>query len=163
LRSVPVLLLSNKIFSADELQRIERHTLVTLQAKGVWDEAETGEAVLRLLAGAGQTPVHTSALVKRALAYMARHSQKALSRWQVADAVNVSEDYLSRVFSRELGMSPWDFLNRYRIHQACLLLDSTNESIRSIALRVGFNDQAYFSRVFRKIQHCTPQDYRSRT
>jgi len=162
LRLVPVLLLSHKVFTPEDIKRIERHTHVTLQSKGIWDDRETGDAMLRLLSGADTPPVHTSTLVKRALAYMARHYQQALSRWQVAEAVNVSEDYLSRVFSRELGLSPWDFLNRYRIHQACRLLVGTNESIRTIALQVGFNDQAYFSRVFRKGMGCTPQEYRSR-
>lgn len=162
LRLVPVLLLSHKVFTPEDIKRIEKHTQVTLQSKGIWDDHETGDAVTRLLSGADTPPVHTSALVKRALAYMARHYQQALSRWQVAEAVNVSEDYLSRVFSRELGLSPWDFLNRYRIHQACRLLVGTNESIRTIALQVGFNDQAYFSRVFRKAMVCTPQEYRSR-
>lgn len=162
LRLVPVLLLSHKVFTPEDIKRIEKHTQVTLQSKGIWDDQETGDVVLRLLSGADTPPVHTSALVKRALAYMARHYQQALSRWQVAEAVNVSEDYLSRVFSRELGLSPWDFLNRYRIHQACRLLVGTNESIRTIALQVGFNDQAYFSRVFRKALLCTPQEYRAR-
>lgn len=160
LRLVPVLLLSHKVFTPEDIKRIERHTQVTLQSKGIWDARETGEVVQRLISGAETPQVHTSALVKRALAYMARHYQRALSRWQVAEAVNVSEDYLSRVFSRELGLSPWDFLNRYRIHQACILLTGTNESIRTIALQVGFNDQAYFSRVFRKAMNQTPQEYR---
>ena len=162
LRTVPVLLLSHRVFTAQDIGRIEKHTLVTMQSKGIWDPLETGNAVARLLAGTETPPVHTSALVKRALAYMERNYQHPVSRWQVAEAVNVSEDYLSRVFSRELDLSPWDFLSRYRIHQACRLLVGTNESIRTIAVRVGFNDQAYFSRVFRKTMACTPQEYRQR-
>jgi len=162
LRTVPVLLLSHRVFTPEDIARIEKHTLVTLQSKGIWDDKETGDAVARLLSGTETPPVHTSAVVKRALAYMERHYQHSVSRWQVAEAVNVSEDYLSRVFSRELDISPWDFLNRYRIRQACELLVGTNESIRTIALQVGFNDQAYFSRVFRKAMACTPLDYRQR-
>jgi len=55
------------------------------------------------------------------------------------------------VFNRELGLSPWDYLNRFRIYQAQELLRRTNESIRSIARQVGFKDPAYFSRVFRNL------------
>ena len=61
-------------------------------------------------------------------------SDRRLARWEIAEAVGVSEDYLSRVFSRELGLSPWDYLNRYRIQRAKELLHRTNDSIRSIEL-----------------------------
>jgi transcriptional regulator GlxA family with amidase domain len=84
----------------------------------------------------------------------------AVSRWEIAEAVGVSEDYLSRVFARELGISPWDYLNRYRILQAKHLLADTTESVGSIARQVGFKDQAYFSRVFHKVTRMSPQEFR---
>jgi transcriptional regulator GlxA family with amidase domain len=106
-------------------------------------------------------PPHTSALVKRALSYIHQNYAGALSRWQIAESVGVSEDYLSRVFNRELGISPWDYLNRYRIIQVKALLIHTTANIGLIARRVGFNDQAYFSRVFRKLTGVSPQAYRA--
>ena len=74
--------------------------------------------------------------------------------------MGVSDDYLSRVFSRELGVTPWDYLNRYRILRAKELLGKTSETIGNIALQVGFKDQAYFSRVFHKLAGRSPQAYR---
>ena len=56
--------------------------------------------------------------------------------------------------------SPWDYLNRFRIQQARELLFLSNETITQIATRVGFNDSAYFSRVFRKHTGQSPLDYR---
>jgi transcriptional regulator GlxA family with amidase domain len=106
-------------------------------------------------------PPHTSALVKQALSYIHQNYTGAFSRWQIAESVGVSEDYLSRVFNRELGISPWDYLNRYRIIQAKALLIHTTANIGLIARRVGFNDQAYFSRVFRKSTGVSPQAYRA--
>jgi hypothetical protein len=47
-----------------------------------------------------------------------------------------------------LGISPWDYLNRYRLAQAKLLLQTTPDSMQVIARRVGIPDPAYFSRVF---------------
>jgi len=64
------------------------------------------------------------------------------------------------VFNRELGLSPWDYLNRYRIYQAKELLRRTSDSIRAIARQVGFKDQAYFSRVFRKVTGVSPKAFR---
>jgi len=75
----------------------------------------------------------------------------------------VSENHLSRIFRRELGISPWDYLNRYRIKQAKELLTNTQDSITSVALRVGFNDPAYFSRVFRKQVGQSPSTFRKQT
>ncbi len=69
-----------------------------------------------------------------------------VTRREIANAVGVSEDYLSRVFSRELGLTPWDYLNRYRIIQAKVLLLSTTENIGTISRQVGFKDKAYCNR-----------------
>jgi AraC-like DNA-binding protein len=72
----------------------------------------------------------------------------------------VSENYLTHIFGRELGLSPWQYLNRYRIKQAQELLHRTSDSITAVALQVGFNDPAYFSRVFRKQVGLSPSAYR---
>jgi YesN/AraC family two-component response regulator len=67
------------------------------------------------------------------------------------------------VFTRELNISPWDYLNRYRVLQSKHLLGNTSESIGSIARQVGFKDQAYFSRVFHKVTGMSPQEFREST
>jgi signal transduction histidine kinase/AraC-like DNA-binding protein/DNA-binding response OmpR family regulator len=160
LRQVPVVILSSKLLNLDDVKRIERHARVTLHSKGVLSEEETIAALNQALFGGDALPPHTSALVKRALAYLHQNYMRPLARWEIAEAVGVSEDYLSRVFSRELDLSPWDYLNRYRIQRAKDLLRQTNDSIRSIAHQVGFKDQAYFSRVFRKQTGSAPNEYR---
>ncbi len=162
LRQVPVVILSSKLLNLDDVKRLERHARVTLQSKGVLSEAETIAALNRALFGTDALPQHTSALVKRALAYLHQNYARPLSRWEIAEAVGVSEDYLSRVFSRELGLSPWDYLNRYRINRAKELLRRTDASIRSIAYQIGFRDQAYFSRVFRKQAGLAPNAFREK-
>ena len=117
---------------------------------------------LRDIAGGGDVlPSHTGALVKRALWFLEHHAASQVSRWKLADSVNVSEDYLTRVFHKELGMSPWEYLNRYRIQLACDLLVRTNLSLSEISSRTGFQDQAYFCRVFKKLKGCTPSALRN--
>ena len=69
---------------------------------------------------------------------------------------------LSRIFRQELGLSPWEYLTRYRIRQARQLLRITNDSIADIALQVGFDDKAYFTRVFHRYTGCSPSIYRKR-
>jgi YesN/AraC family two-component response regulator len=160
LRHVPVIVLSNKVLSFDDVKRIENHTRVTLQSKGIWSHEETVTAMNRAIFGTDALPAHTSVLVKQAIAYLHQNHSRSLSRWEIAEAVGVSEDYLSRVFNRELNISPWEYLNRYRVLQSKQLLLNTDESVGSIARQVGFKDQAYFSRVFHKIAGVSPQEFR---
>jgi len=110
--------------------------------------------------GEERLPPPTSALVKRALAYLHQNYTQPLSRQEIAEAVGVSENYLSQIFRQEMGLSPWECLNRFRIQQAKELLRSTEASVTTVALRVGFKDSAYFSRVFHKHVGQSPQTYR---
>jgi len=157
---VPVIILSNKALSQEDVKRLEHHIHVTFQRKGLLKEGETVLALHRALLGTDTLPPQTSALVKRAVSYLHQNYAHSFSRWEIASDIGVSEDYLSRVFSRELGVTPWDYLNRLRILQAKALLLNTDDNIGSIARQVGFKDQAYFSRVFRKLTDLSPQSFR---
>jgi len=160
LRQTPVVILSSKSLSLEDVRRLEKHARVVLQTKGVWTEEETLQVLNRALFGTEALPAHTSALVKRAVAYLHQNYSRPLARWEIAEAIGVSEDYLTRVFNRELGISPWDYLNRYRILRSQALLRTSDQSIGAIARAVGFKDQAYFSRVFSKQNGVSPQEYR---
>jgi transcriptional regulator GlxA family with amidase domain len=160
LRRVPVIVLTNRVLDDAEVQRIERHARVTLQSKGIWSEGEAAAAFHRSLFGTESLPPHTGALVKRAVAWLARNHARQISRWQLAEAVSASPDYVGRVFRQELGISPLDYLNRYRVHRAQQLLEDSGQSVKEVAARVGFRDQAYFSRVFRKVTGGPPRRLR---
>lgn len=163
LRQIPVVILSSKLLSFDDIKRLEQYAHVTLQSKGMLSEDEMITTLNRAAFDTDALPTYTSALVKYAVAYLHQHYTRAISRWELAQAVGVSEDYLSRVFNREIGLSPWEYLNRYRIYQAKALLRQTNDRISSVAQQVGFQDQRYFSRVFRKITGVGPKEFRERS
>lgn len=160
LRQVPVIILSNKVLGLEDVKRIESHAQVTLQSKGIWSDTETITALNRAIFGTDTLPAHTSALVKRAVAYLHQNYTRPISRREIAEALGVNEDYLSRVFHRELSLSPWDYLNRYRVLQSKRLLLHTTRPIGLIANQVGFKDRAYFSRVFHKATGVSPQTFR---
>ena len=149
-QSVPVVILTSKLLSLADVQRIERHTRVVVQSKDVLANEEVIDMLHHSLFGSETLPSETSALVKRALAYLYQNYARSLSRWEIAQEIGVSENYLSQVFNQELGLSLWDYLNRFRISQAKELFRRTHGSVKSVANQVGFKDQKYFSRVFHK-------------
>ena len=159
LRQVPVIILSNKMMTLEDVKRIERHAQVTLQTKGIWSDAETTASMNRVIFGEDSLPVHTSGLVKQAIAFLHQNYTRPISRREIAEAVGVSEDYISRIFNREVSITPWDYLNRYRVLKSKNLLLNTTEPIGNIARKVGFKDQAYFSRVFNKISGMSPRAF----
>ena len=81
--------------------------------------------------------------------------QRKISRRELADAVGVSPTDVTRIFRRETGLTPWQYLNRYRVAQAQRLLRESDISVTEIAAQVGFNDAAYFSRIFRREERST--------
>ncbi len=160
LRSVPAILLTSKVISMEDVRAIEASSRVLLGNKGVIsDEAAAAEAS-RIAYGSGCLPAGTSAIVKRSVAFINERYSSSLTRWQVSEAVNASEDYLTRVFRKELGITPWEYLTRLRIERAKDFLASGSDSVALIGARVGFPDQAYFSRVFKKVTGMSPQAYR---
>lgn len=160
-RQIPVLVISGQMLSLKDVERLD-HALVTFHSKGVLSEQETTARVQQSLADHGARSQSTSTLVRRAVAYMQQHFAHEISRQQIASAVGISQNYLSRIFQHELGITPWDYLSRYRIKQAQDLLRDTEDSITEVAVQVGFEDPAYFSRVFRKQIGHSPQRYRER-
>ncbi len=99
-------------------------------------------------------------LTRRIAQYIAENHADTVARDDIADALRVSSHYVSRVFRRETGMTPWQFLNRYRVAQAQKLLTTTTHNVTEIAALVGFNDPAYFVRIFHKETGKSPQQYR---
>jgi signal transduction histidine kinase/AraC-like DNA-binding protein len=159
---VPVLIISGHILSAEDIKRLD-HAQVVFQSKEILSKNETATSVRRVLLGDDKLPQPTSILVKQTIAYMQQNYAQRLSRLQLAKVVGVSEDYLGRIYQQELGLSPMEYLNRYRIKEAKALLSQTCASVTDIAAQVGFNDPAYFSRAFSKHVGFSPRAYRKQS
>jgi transcriptional regulator GlxA family with amidase domain len=129
--------------------------------RAIAHSSEFGERIRALASGASILPPHTGALVKKAMLYLNQHAQSNISRWKLADSVNVNEDYLTRIFRREMNFSLWEYLSRLRVGIAVDLLTHTGGSIAEIAQSAGFQDQAYFCRVFKKIYGTAPGQLRN--
>jgi AraC-like DNA-binding protein len=100
--------------------------------------------------------------LKNTIIYIQNNYSNKISVTKMADKCNMSSYYFCRFFKKVIGMSPFDYLNNYRIQEAAKLLKETNSSITVIAYEVGFNDSSYFSKIFHKYKRCTPSEYRNR-
>ena len=100
--------------------------------------------------------------VERARQYIAEQYSYPITVEDVADYTGVSRSYLFRLFQGIMKQSPKEYLLEYRIGRACQLLGQTNLPVGSIAHSVGFVDNLYFSKVFKKYKNCTPSEYRGR-
>ncbi|TVQ28428.1 MAG: helix-turn-helix domain-containing protein [Spirochaetaceae bacterium] len=100
-------------------------------------------------------------VVTRARAYIARHYTRALPLDEIARECSVNPSYLSRVFHQTTGATFTDYVNRLRVDRAKeLLLSRPGVFVYEIAQELGFEDSAYFSRLFREFAGTTPGAWR---
>jgi len=99
--------------------------------------------------------------VRRALSCMAERYPEPLSLEGVAKEVGLSTSYFSSLFHQVVGVSFREHLCRIRVEESKQMLLSTDYSLTDIALAVGFADQSYFCKVFKRIVGMTPGKYRS--
>lgn len=98
---------------------------------------------------------------QKIFAYVEEHFSEDCTLKNVADALQYDYAYLSKLFTRFVGIPFTVHLNNYRISQACVMLNSVSEPISEIAEQCGYKNSRTFHRNFRKIMGCSPQDYRS--
>lgn len=99
-------------------------------------------------------------LLVKAMRYMEGHyTRPGLTVEQTARHVGICEVYLRKLFRQELQLSPKQYLTRLRLHYAASLLDSGYYSVTEVSKRAGFEDEKYFSTVFRKAMGCSPSRY----
>lgn len=79
---------------------------------------------------------------------------------ELAQRVELSPWQLSRRFRERMGLGLPVYLQQLRVEEACRRLARTDDPITTIAITVGFDDPAYFSRVFKDITGRTPRAYR---
>lgn len=105
-----------------------------------------------------------SKLLDDARAYIEAHyADEDISLNQVAESVNISPNYFSTIFSQETDSTFIEYLTRLRMSKAMELLRCTDRKTSDIADSVGYRDAHYFSYLFRKLNGCSPREYREKT
>ncbi len=100
--------------------------------------------------------------VTQSINFMLENLDRKLKLEEMADEVKLSASHFSRLFTNRTGHSPIDYFIQLKIQRACRLLDNSDRSIAEVAREMGFEDQFYFSRLFRKVMNMSPRVYRKR-
>lgn len=98
--------------------------------------------------------------IREAKKYIQQHYSEALSLELVSREVGFNPAYLSTIFKKSTGQNFLDYVKEVRIEKAKDKLIHTNMDLASIAAAVGYTDVKYFTRLFHKATHLTPNDYR---
>ena len=136
---------------------------ISNQLASVFDNSKAAYAFLLDLADyALENPALSSPRVTLAKNYLdSNYYNTDLNLDEVADAVGLSKYHLCREFNHLYGISPGKYLANLRLQKSCaLLLQSHQHTIAEIASMVGFSNDNYFCKVFRKALGTTPTQYR---
>jgi len=96
----------------------------------------------------------------KAVSFIENNYSMNISVDDIANFLGISRKHLYSIFNTVLKISPKQYLIYYRIEKACMRLKSTNQSVLEIAESVGYLNQFYFSKEFKRLTNMTPTEYR---
>lgn len=105
-------------------------------------------------------PTDISPKTRRVALYIQANYRSNLSVASLSELAEITPNYLSSIFKKEMGISLISFITKTRIDAACELLLNTNMVLKEICSEVGFPDVRHFSKVFRNIMNVSPGEYR---
>lgn len=100
--------------------------------------------------------------MRRVQEHIHSHICEIIDVEELSDVACVTKPYLIRLFKREFGTSPVQYINNKKVERAQLLLYTTDMPVKEVAYELGISDHSYFIRMFRKVTGITPQEYRRR-
>lgn len=106
--------------------------------------------------------VSSKSLIDVVIKHILNNLSSTLSIQELASLINFSEFHFLRVFKKETGMTPHQFIIKSRIDLAKFFLKSSSQSIEGIALSCGFSSESSFSTCFKKCTHVSPSLFRDK-
>ena len=103
-----------------------------------------------------------SPLTAKAIAIINKHFADSNPLTIAAKELNYSPASLSLLFQKDFGKTFKEYLQQYRINQARYLLESTNMKVSAISPAVGYQDQKFFTQIFKELTGQTPSQYRKK-
>ncbi len=149
-------ILANKLFQCDSYNALAANAQYALKNMEIY---------LRYMTTAIQSHLETSddrkSVAKSIQEYVNQHYAEDITRTCLTDIFFLDEDYASKLFKRETGISFKNYVIHKRIATAKELLRNTDLPVNTVADHVGYGNYSYFSRLFKKITNVTPIEYRN--
>ena len=123
-----------------------------IETNGTGGREETTESLR------GQFP-EAHPLVKSTLDIIESGYKCNLNQQHIAEQLNITPEYLSYLFARDVGQTFSKFIKSYRISRALLLLKEGGVTLKDVAYETGFTDRKYFNKVFHEVMNMTPSEY----
>jgi two-component system response regulator YesN len=102
---------------------------------------------------------YTNNIVKTTREYLENHYADDISLEDMAEQVNISPQYFSKLIKKTTGFNFIDWLSMLRVKKAKELLTNSNLTVKEVCFMVGYKDPNYFSRIFKKRIGITPSEY----
>ena len=102
---------------------------------------------------------YTNHIVKATQEYLEYHYAEDISLEDVAEQVNISPQYFSKLIKKTTGFNFIDWLSMLRVKKAKELLTNSNLTVKEVCFMVGYKDPNYFSRIFKKRIGITPSEF----
>jgi len=99
-------------------------------------------------------------LARRICGYIERHYDQKISIPTICNLFSISPRHLNRLFKQETGKTIIEMTHKIRIEKAKKFLLESDEKVINVAMRVGYDDPAFFSRLFRRMVGCSPGRYK---
>ncbi|MFL6274418.1 MAG: helix-turn-helix transcriptional regulator [Blastocatellia bacterium] len=100
--------------------------------------------------------------IQKVIEFFAANLHRQIHMAEISNVVGLSPSRLHDLFKAELGMPPMQYLKTLRMEKACVLLQDPAMKIKQVQLAIGYQDQRYFLRDFKKQFGLTPSQYRAR-
>ena len=104
---------------------------------------------------------HDDSFSNRVIHYMHENVHHNLRLGEIAEHFHYSQSHFSMLFHSETGISPITYFIRLKVQKACQYIELSDMKLSDIATVMGFDDAAYFTRIFTKVMGVTPSQYRS--
>jgi AraC-like DNA-binding protein/ligand-binding sensor protein len=104
--------------------------------------------------------IRHSSVLRRAERYIWENYTRKISLEEIAKASGLSAPYFSTIFKEEMGENLSSYLNRLRVEKAANMLTATGKPLHEITELCGFEDQSWFSKVFKNFTGVSPGKYR---
>lgn len=101
--------------------------------------------------------------LKKVLQYIGEHYGSPIRLSELAELVNMNEQYFCRYFKKNIGKTITEYINVIRVEKAATALAETEDKIIDIAAACGFDNIGYFIRRFKKEKGMTPSEYRKKS